>query len=99
MGEMTQAFYSWYLLFRNRIAFPLLILTYGVSGIQILCSTLLTPNNANRSVDKAKQRVAYATVALGVLLFLPTLITSVRGLVESSQWRPSPIQLLPGLRG
>ena len=87
-GKMMQGFLSFYSILRDKIAVPLLIISYATCGFKIL-SAGFSSQGGSRMIDSAKKQFLYSTLALFVLCLLPSLINSTITTLKSSGWKPT----------
>ena len=85
MTKMGNLIYKWYLIIRNNVAVPLLILSFASCGFRFLFSGFATRPGAT---DGAKTQMLYSALALGVLIFLPWILGAANDMFSKNAWTP-----------
>ncbi len=86
INKMSESAFGWFLFVRNFLLIPFLILRYAGCGLRILGSVFLT--KGEWTIDAVKKDFLYSTLALLVIIFLPSIMSWARGLFEANRWTP-----------
>lgn len=76
----------WYLLIRNYIAVPIMILSFASCGFKFLYCAFM--GKSEYAIDAIMKQFITTIMALVLLFLLPAIMTSVKNIVENTAWKP-----------
>lgn len=86
INSMGNKIMEWYYLIRNKIAVPLLIVSFSSCGFRILGAGF--QSKSDQTIHEAYIQFLTSSLALLVLFLLPYLIGTTREMLEQTRWRP-----------
>lgn len=93
LAEMNDRFWSWFLMIRNFIAFPLLAVSYASCGFRVLSASF--KSRGDQAIDSVKSQIIVSTLALIVLICLPMIMGEAQDMLKGSAWTPPSLPPLP----